>query len=91
MTWQEGNDVWSCDHFPGHNAKKLNNLIDAYINDLLDVYNENEKIFVSIEIQAVLSCYPLFKQWLPTLEAPQSQAGNLVDFWVDSHFQKNST
>ena len=83
-----GNNVWSCDHFPGHNAKKLNYLIDAHINDLLDVYNGNEIIIVNIEIQAVFHCYPLLKQWLPTLEAPQSQAGNLANFWVGSHFQR---
>ena len=32
-----------------------------------------------MEIQAVFSCYPLLKQWLPALEAPRSQAGNLAD------------
>ena len=26
--------------FQGQNVKNLNNLIDGYINDLLDVYNE---------------------------------------------------
>ena len=85
---QANNDVWSCNHFPGHNAKKLNNLIDAYINDLLDVYNGNEIIIVNIEIHSVFSCYPLLKQWLPAIEAPQSQAGNLANFWVGSHFQR---
>ena len=64
-----GNDVWSCDHFPGHNAKKLNNLFDAYINDLLDVYDRNEVIIVNIEIQAVFSCYLLLKQWLPSFDS----------------------
>ena len=83
-----GNDVWSCDHFPGQNVKSLNNLIDGYTNELLDVYNGNEIIIVNIEIQAVFSCYPLLKQWLPALEAPQSQAGNSADFWVGSHFQR---
>ena len=80
MPFQAGNNVWSCDRFPGHSAKKLNIFIAAYINDLLDVYNGNEIIFVNIELQAVLSCYPLLKQLLPALEAPQSQAGNSVDF-----------
>ena len=83
-----GNDVWSCDHFLGQNVKNLNNLIDGYINDLLDVYNRNEIIIVNIEIQAVFSCYLLLKQWLPTFEAPRSQAGNSADFWVGSHFQR---
>ena len=81
-----GNGVWSCDHFPGKNVKNLNNLIDGYINDLLHVYNGNEIIIVNIEIQAVLVV--LLKQWLPTFEAPQSQAGNSANFWVGSHFQR---
>ena len=56
-----GNDVWSCDHFRRHNAKKLNHLIDVDINELLDVYNGNEVIIVNIEILAVFSCYTLLK------------------------------
>ena len=83
-----GNDAWSCDHFPGKNVKNLNNLIGGYINDLLHVYNGNEIIIVNIEIQAVFCCYPLLKQWLPTFEAPRSQAGNLANFWLGSHFQR---
>ena len=82
-----GNDVRSCDHFPIDNANKFNNLIDVDINDLLDVYNRNE-IIINIEIQAVFSCYPLLKQWLPTIETSQSRVGNSADFWVGSHFQR---